>query len=156
MELFIGNLNYFFLSFRNASIENLKFQLEELQELLINSDELLEASTADSRTKLSTALSENARSLRESANLLAAKDDEISSLKDSREYYKGLYETTCKLYNESVQKSIDFQFQIDKLQHQIVNATAIQNNQTKRRRLWKLIFIGITTIVATIFGAASY
>jgi ElaB/YqjD/DUF883 family membrane-anchored ribosome-binding protein len=147
---------WFLLPFRNITIENLRVQLEDLQELLTNSDILLETSTADCKFKLNAAQLENAQSLRESRKALEAKDDEISTLKDSREHYKGLYETTCNLYNESVQKGIDLQVQVDKLQQQIVNATSIHNNQIKRHRIWKLIFIGITAIVATIFRTTGY
>lgn len=144
------------LPFRNITIENLKVQLEELHELLTNSDELLETSIADYKSKLNAAQIANAQSIQESRKALQSKESEISTLNDSREYYKGLYETTCKLYNASVQKGIDLQVQVDKLQNQIGNATSIQNNQTKRRRIFKLIFIGITAIVATIFRATSY
>ena len=144
------------LPFRNITIENLKVQLEELQELLTNSDELIGTSIADCKSKLNAAQMSNAESIQESRKALESKDSEISTLKDSREYYKGLYETTCKLYNASVQKGIDLQIQVNKLQYQIANATSIQNNQTKRRRILKLIFIGITAIVATIFRATRY
>jgi two-component sensor histidine kinase len=124
-----------------------------MQTLLINSDELLEAAVADYRIKLNAQISQNSMTIQLFNKSTELKDSEIMTLEDSRDHYRRLYEMQCRLYNDSVQKGVDLQVQVDKIQNQLLNATSIHVAQTKRRRLWKMFFIGITAIVATMFGS---
>jgi hypothetical protein len=137
---------------RNNVIDALFNQTNELQTSLNLAEGALECLNTDSQIRYESLIESSRRAKDEMLMLLKTKDEEISALRSSRDYYKNLFESECKLYNESVESSLALKIQVETLNHQLVNATATQKAHITKSRILKIVFIGLAALVVSIFG----